>query len=274
MSYAELWLSFYPQVVRDLGLSQEKDEMAAKILEELLVKKGEDPSAISLAKELLTGKTVIVFGAGPSLQEDSYRISSIIRDCRKELRIISADGATERVMADGILPDVVVTDLDGNIGYILQASREGSLIVVHAHGDNIPYLKNYLTAIEGRILGTRQVDSTGFTFRLVQNFGGFTDGDRSVALAAHFGAKKLVLAGMDLGDIVGRYSKPYLVEEVKADVRKMKKLAWAKFLLEKITQTYPQIRYYNITARGEMINGYERIDIKKLSEMLLEGDRS
>ena len=39
----------------------------------------------------------------------------------------------------------------------------------------------------------------------VYNFGGFTDGDRSVFLAEELGASQIILVGMDLGNKIGKY---------------------------------------------------------------------
>src|SRR5439155_63751 len=55
-----------------------------------------------------------------------------------------------------------------------------------------------------------------------------TDGDGSVFLARYFGARKIILFGMDFGTTVGRYSK-----ELDYDKRtKLRKLKKAKSLLE------------------------------------------
>ena len=43
-------------------------------------------------------------------------------------------------------------------------------------------------------------------FANLQNYGGFTDGDRAVFIADHFKAKKIFLIGFDFNDDVGRYS--------------------------------------------------------------------
>ncbi len=43
-------------------------------------------------------------------------------------------------------------------------------------------------------------------FNKIQNFGGFTDGDRGVFLASHFEAKKIILFGMDFGKQIGKFS--------------------------------------------------------------------
>jgi uncharacterized Rossmann fold enzyme len=55
----------------------------------------------------------------------------------------------------------------------------------------------------------------------VHNFGGFTDGDRSVFLAEEFGAKKIVLVGMDFGNSIGRYSKEKKVKDLELKKQKM-----------------------------------------------------
>jgi hypothetical protein len=55
----------------------------------------------------------------------------------------------------------------------------------------------------------------------VYNFGGFTDGDRSVFLAEEFGAKEIILIGMDFGIHIGKYSKK-VVENIDLKKRKMK----------------------------------------------------
>jgi uncharacterized Rossmann fold enzyme len=66
----------------------------------------------------------------------------------------------------------------------------------------------------------------------VYNFGGFTDGDRSVFLAEEFGAKEIVLLGMDFGAHIGKYSK----EAVKNVELKKKKLRAGKRLLEMLAK--------------------------------------
>ena len=88
-----------------------------------------------------------------------------------------------------------------------------SIFVVHAHGDNIQkleFVKNFKNCI-----GTTQ--STPFD--KIQNFGGFTDGDRGVFLANHFQAKKIILFGMDFGERIGKFS-----ETKKRQKNKIKKI--------------------------------------------------
>ena len=95
-----------------------------------------------------------------------------------------ADGATKAIIENGLKPDIVVTDLDGDIISLKKTGRTNTIMVVHAHGDNsekIHFVKNFKNCI-----GTTQTKPMG----RVRNFGGFTDGDRCVFLASSFKAKK------------------------------------------------------------------------------------
>ncbi|GIS96634.1 MAG: hypothetical protein CM1200mP23_4400 [Nitrososphaerota archaeon] len=64
--------------------------------------------------------------------------------------------------------------------------------------------------------------------RKINNFGGFTDGDRCVFLADYFKAKKKILLGMDFGTRIGKYSK----SKVENRTTKIAKLRRGKKLLE------------------------------------------
>jgi uncharacterized Rossmann fold enzyme len=254
----EDWDSIYSQIANDLSLSKDRDEYAADVMEEMMKKRKK--TEVDELDKRLRGKFAVVFGAGPSLKDDA-------RDFEKpndRFAVLAADGAAECLMSYGKRPDVIVTDLDGNIGYILEASRQGSLIVVHAHGDNIHLLRKYVDLFEGDIIATTQVKERMH----VHNFGGFTDGDRAAVISASFGASSIILAGMDFGDYVGRYSKPYLVQEVKADARKAIKLKWGKRILEMLAQReVERIKFFNATLAGEELKGYKRIRIDELGEI-------
>jgi len=116
-----------------------------------------------------------------------------------------ADGATRAIIENGLKPDIVVTDLDGDIKSLKKVGRTNTLMVVHAHGDNtdkIHLVKNFKNCV-----GTTQTKPAG----RIHNFGGFTDGDRCVFLANHFKAKKIILLGMDFGTRIGKYSKTTIV---------------------------------------------------------------
>src|SRR4030043_2216196 len=123
MFYKE-WAPIYKKIVDDFGFSIKKDELAANVLEGLLKKK--KPFLIKELKELIYDKEVIVFGAGPSLE------NSIERNKKKyasKLKI-TADGATTALLEKNILPDIIVTDLDGKVPDQILACSKGSIMVI------------------------------------------------------------------------------------------------------------------------------------------------
>lgn len=113
--------------------------------------------------------------------------------------------------------DMIVSDLDGPIEKIIE--KEKSIKVIHAHGDNIDKLRQYVPLLKGIVLGTTQ----SIPLRNVRNIGGFTDGDRSIIMGTILGAKKIYIHGFD-------YSAP--IDDPK-DV-KLKKLQFGKGLIDKI----------------------------------------
>ena len=216
MDYSE-WKKYYAQILSDFGFSKKEDEKSAVMLSELM--HGKKLGTHKELNNIISSKNVYVFGAAGSLQED-------IKKVKKEKGVfISADPATSLLLSEKITPDIIVTDLDGVVEEQITANREGTIVVVHAHGNNMDNLKHYLPMFDGKLIGTTQSKP----FDNIYNFGGFTDGDRAVYLADCFGAKKIFLAGFDFEN-VGKYSSS---KEIK-----MKKLGWAKTLIEKINRVY------------------------------------
>ncbi len=107
---------------------------------------------------------------------------------------IAAGSACSLLIEKGIWPDIVVTDLDGDVRDQVEANEKGAIVVIHAHGDNMNALKEWVPRFRGQVFGTTQVEPRGN----IHNFGGFTDGDRAVFLAAHFGVDRVLLQGFDL----------------------------------------------------------------------------
>ena len=141
--------------------------------------------------------------------------------------IVSADGATTAMLEDDLVPDIVATDLDGKMEDLLAANSLGSYFVIHAHGDNEELINTYTTRFD-KILGTTQSKPIGHLY----NFGGFTDGDRAMFFTLALGCKEMVLAGMDFGTTVTKYSRPNIEGPTgPADEVKTKKLIFAERLL-------------------------------------------
>ena len=170
--------------ILDGNLDIQKGSECANILSKLIKKKTID---IKVLQKEVARRHVMAIGAGDSL------ISNIkfIKKNRKFVKIV-ADGATQALIENHITPDIVVTDLDGDALFLRKAERGGAIMVVHSHGDNVEELKKLVPMFK-RVLGSTQV----MPVENVYNFGGFTDGDRCVFLADEFGAKEIVLVGME-----------------------------------------------------------------------------
>ena len=238
------WESKYKEILKDFGYSRKKDNQSRKLLDSLLPKK----NPIGKIRDLIENRPVFIVGAGPSLPS----CISILKKYKKITKII-ADGATRAIIENGLKPDIVVTDLDGDITSLKKAGRTNTLMVVHAHGDNtnkIHLVKNFKNCI-----GTTQTKPVG----RVYNFGGFTDGDRCVFLASHFKAKKIILLGMDFGTRIGKYSKISVVNRNT----KIAKLRRGKKLLEWLVQK-SKSEFYSTTK----IEGFTKISLRNIDNII------
>jgi len=202
MEFAE-WEPHYVEILAYFGFSREDDEKAAELLATLIPRR-DDLAALSA---LIKNRDVVVCGNAPCLVKELERI-------KKGSIVLAADAAADVLYEHGILPDAVLTDLDGATDLLLEMNAKGTIVVVHAHGDNIPLLKHWAQRFTGPVVATTQ--STPLPH--VHNFGGFSDGDRAVFAADALGARTITLAGFDLDDR-------------DVDPVKRGKLAWAKKLL-------------------------------------------
>ncbi|EGG41171.1 hypothetical protein Nlim_1978 [Candidatus Nitrosarchaeum limnium SFB1] len=236
------WNRKYLEIIHEFKYVEKQDIESAIVLDSILRK----PVSIKKIKEMIKGKSVFVIGAGPSL---SLAIP-VLKNFKKELKIV-ADSAVKVLVENGINPDIIVTDLDGDKESLIKVGKTDSIFVVHAHGDNIARLnlaenfKNYV--------GTTQTKP----FKKIRNFGGFTDGDRAVFLASHFKAKKIILFGMDFGEKIGIYSKT----KVNDRNTKLKKLRKAKLLLEWLAKKTRS----QLFTTSSPIEGFEKIPYDKIN---------
>ncbi len=243
------WDKKYGEIAESLGLDKEKDLEATKILDGLI----KNRNFASIEKKL-RNKNVLVLGCGPSLVEDIRKLKSArVLD---SFTVVAADGAAKALLENGIVPQINVTDLDGDEKAILKANARGTITAVHAHGDNILLLKKIVPLLKNP-LGTTQTVETG----KIKNFGGFTDGDRCVFLAVHFGAKLVVLAGMDFGEKIGDYSGTFDYD------KKIKKLKIGKGLIEELVSENKTL-ILNVTSRGENIKHVPRISADGLRNLI------
>jgi len=206
----DLWERYYTEILTDFGFSRKEDEASALMLKERLHGKC---TSLKEVQDLIENKDVWVVGNSPSLTTD-------LKNKRPEGTILAADDAVSILLANDIRPQIIVTDLDGNVDDILHANEQGSIVLIHAHGDNQEVVKRFAPLFKQNIIGTTQSKP----FDDIHNFGGFTDGDRAVFLADHFRAKKIQLLGFDFEN----------VNEGKDDERKRKKLDWAYILIQSL----------------------------------------
>ena len=197
------WEPYYLEILEHFGITQAEDERAARILASLLKK-----DDCRLLSTLCRGETVTVCGNAPCLSLELDRI---------EGRIFAADAASEVLRRSGIRPDAVFTDLDGATDDYLAMNNEGTIMVIHAHGDNIPQLLYWVPLFCGPVVGTTQARP----YPPLHNFGGFSDGDRAAFAADALLAERIQFVGFNLDD---------------QDVEPMKrgKLQWARRLLRLI----------------------------------------
>jgi len=207
------WNSRYNEILKEFNFKGKEDMNSAKLLDSLL----RNENQVKKIQELIKNQNVFIVGAGPSL---SYAIP-ILQKFRNSVKIV-ADSAVKHLVENGISPDIIVTDLDGDEKTFRKIAKSKTIFVVHAHGDNM----SKLNLIENfkNCVGTTQTRPFG----KLQNFGGFTDGDRAVFLASYFNAKKIILFGMDFGKRIGKFSNTKTSEKSI----KLKKLKKGKFLLE------------------------------------------
>ena len=235
------WNSKYGQIAREFGYRKRNDLDSAILLDSIIKKR----FSLTRLKKMINKKTVFVVGAGPSLQSSIDTLKK-----HKNTVMICADGAVTPLIQNGIRPKIIVTDLDGDLESLEKIKKTDTVFVVHAHGDNsdrLEFAGNFRNCI-----GTTQTGEVG----KICNFGGFTDGDRCVFLASHFGARKIILFGMDFGTRIGRYSKT----KNKDKKTKRKKLEWGRTLLEWLA-TKSSSEFFTLSRP---IGGFEKITYRKL----------
>ncbi len=110
-------------------------------------------------------------------------------------------------------------------------------MVVHGHGDNREVIRDTVGKLEGMVIGSTQLDPEDVPGAV--NFGGFTDGDRSVHLADSLGANKIILIGFDTVNVGSKLDdggkRKDLNDQLKEN--KLKKLKWAEVLLKLVSRT-------------------------------------
>jgi 2-amino-4-hydroxy-6-hydroxymethyldihydropteridine diphosphokinase len=239
------WKKRYFSILKEMNYSEKKDKDSALILDSILKK----TDSIEKVRKIIQGNTVFVIGSGPSLSIAIPKLKKI----KKSIKI-AADSSLKPLIDNGIIPDIIVTDLDGNEDTIKKISKTKSIFVIHAHGDNIEKLQ--MVKKMKNCVGTTQTNP----FNKIQNFGGFTDGDRGVFLASYFDAKKIILFGMDFGNQIGKFSNTK-----KSDREiKLKKLEIGKNLLIWLST----ITKSELFTTSKPIKGFKKITYQELDNII------
>lgn len=203
------WEPLYQQILSEFGYSRDDDEACVRVLKAVTVNSDliDDDEALEFFSS-----TVTIVGNAPCLEGD-------VSGFTPQGKVIVSGSAVSRIRSLGIHIDVVVTDLDGDVESQIQASSDGALTFIHAHGDNVDLVRDHAWRFKGHVILTTQSHPEN----TVSNYGGFTDGDRAVCIARHFGARRLYLVGFD-------YDEPMVKEGSDAST-KLRKLAWAKRII-------------------------------------------
>ena len=203
MNFAE-WEPVYGAILDDFGFERAADERVRDILADLT-------RPFDLARLDASGETVVIAGAGPSLEADCEWLADRIADST----VFAASTAADRLREIGVGVDCMVTDLDKNPETARALTEGGTPVAAHAHGDNESLVREVVPTLnDENVLGTTQAAPVDG----VRNFGGFTDGDRAAFLADHCGAGSMEFVGWDFDDD-------------SVDAMKRRKLLWAERLL-------------------------------------------
>lgn len=227
------WKTYYNKIMNDFKFNKEDDLKSAYILKDIINKEQNNIST-DILKKIIENKEIYIFGAGPSLKKHINQYLKEINNSKNKQNdkitvVIAADGATKALLEKNIIPDIIVSDLDGDLNSIYYCNNKGSIIVIHAHGDNINLIKEHTPKLKN-IMGSYQYP---IEIENLINYGGFTDGDRCCFLAEKFNGKKLILGGMDFGEYITKYSRPNIKNEVeKGDEIKIKKLKYGEELVK------------------------------------------
>ncbi len=256
----------YSKIVEKLNLTVSEDISSSKNLEFLLkALSSVNNNKILHSLSLCLKYPCLIAGGGPSIEMNLEQCIEL--DLLEKLTTISVDGTCKLFYELELIPNILVTDLDGDWSSIYWAIKNGTTTLIHAHGDNNHLINDFFLKYEdlryqNNIWGTTQNYISSDLF----NFGGFTDGDRAIFLAFHFQSPVIGLIGFDFGIEIGKYSlsHPSIVKDLS---RKKLKFEIALGLLEKFHQFHRGSRY-NLTYSGVEIPGFPRSTITSFVDII------
>jgi uncharacterized Rossmann fold enzyme len=259
MDEPPFWRDEYIWIRDFLGIEESEDRRALVILRESF---GRKPCLLPKLRERISGRVAVVVGASESVLADLERLYNLRHLWEGNAFLVAADTATPLLLSRGMVPDIVVTDLDGPVETLVEASRAGSYLFVHGHGDNIRSLREVLPLLGERAEPTTQVPMPKGH---VHNFGGFTDGDRSAYVSVALGARAVILLGMCLRCGVSPLSALGKAAEGGWVERKRKKLVVAERMLRRLAEWRREVQ---LVDAGSMPSGVEGLLVEDLEEAL------
>jgi uncharacterized Rossmann fold enzyme len=203
----EDWEPIYKEILDAFGYDRTSDESSARLLKAIMMN-----SDLITDDEVPMQRKATVFGCSDDLEKD-------VKAVPPRGTLIATGSSAGRLKEMGITPHIIVTDLDGDILPQIESSNSGAVTFIHAHGDNSELIQRYAQEFLGPVILTTQSRPDN----IVSNYGGFTDGDRAVCIARHFGAKDILLLGFD-------FDKPSKKTGTDPKI-KSKKLWWAKKII-------------------------------------------
>ncbi len=167
----------------------------------------------SLCRQIADRRTVAVIGAAATIEE----VSTL------SMPMLVADGAYAAVRRSGVPAGQVlllVSDGDGGLG-LEEAIEDRVPMLLHAHGDNIDEWRGLLPRLEVVGLDLMLSHQLEQSVPGMVDMGGFTDGDRALAVARGCGiGPEAILSVGFRTDVVGRWSG------ITDPERKLVKLKW------------------------------------------------
>jgi len=112
------WKRKYSDILKEFRYEEKKDKESAIILNSILKKS----DIYEKIMNLVEAKTVLVIGSGPSLTSAIPKL----KNYKKSLKI-AADSSIKILVENGIIPDIIVTDLDGDEDTLKKLAKTKSI---------------------------------------------------------------------------------------------------------------------------------------------------
>ena len=205
------WWEFQDQINTQFNFSRIREEVATRMVAHSEFLK----TSIS---HYFRGRDLVLIGAAIN-QSLSIPNSSLI----------VADGALRACLEKDIIPELIISDLDGYLPDMFWATQNGSKIIIHAHGDNISRVHQYSAKLNPICMTSTYPSDSTFCW------GGFTDGDRATMMSLSLGCASIKLLGFDFNK-VGSFSGEY-------SPRKIEKLVWAQRIIDECKRRSNRVSY-------------------------------